>query len=74
MDTASLLAMAEEATVSTTPIVIPDEKPTTTSRSTSSKGGMALGRKGGKEVSPIPCVHAKVAPSLYLINGVSHPQ
>lgn len=47
MDPASLLAMAEDAT--STPVVVPDEKPAPVAKSTASKGGMALGRKGGKE-------------------------
>eukprot|EP00668_Euglena_longa_P046326 GGOE01062011.1.p1 GENE.GGOE01062011.1~~GGOE01062011.1.p1 ORF type:complete len:510 (+),score=103.66 GGOE01062011.1:142-1530(+) len=49
LDPSSLLSSITDDKPSSTPVVVPDERLQSTIKSSSSKGGMALGKKGGKE-------------------------
>jgi hypothetical protein len=49
MDTASVMSALEEATATSTPVVVQEDKPAPPVKTSTGRGGMALGKKGGKE-------------------------
>ena len=53
MDTASVMSALEEATATSTPVVVQEDKPAPPVKTSTGRGGMALGKKGGKEVPTI---------------------